>query len=94
MTEREIDSIASRVAYKLGRMSEPAWNQVQAAEYLGVSVRLLKDRIREGKITAYTADGRTYLYKSDLDSYIQAAQISATVLITPTQKKRLAGAWA
>ena len=74
--------LSSAVALKLGRMNEPAMTEIQAAQYLDISVRVLKERIKQGKIVCYVADGKNYLYKSDLDNYIQANQIGAPMFIT------------
>ena len=48
MTDREIDMLSSAVALKLGRMNEPAMPEIQAAQYLDISVRVLKERIKRG----------------------------------------------
>lgn len=47
-----------------------------AADYVGQSVRWIKDRIYSGELVYYNPTGRkSFIKKSDLDAYIESGRV-------------------
>lgn len=74
LDRHDLDEIVRRVADRVAALQEPAMADAQAAAYLGMSVRSLRERARAGEVPCHRHFGKTYYYKLELDRAIRSGE--------------------
>jgi excisionase family DNA binding protein len=52
------------------KIEQAAFNQVEAAQYLGISDRTVRKMLKEGVIRCVQYGGRTFIAKAELDRFL------------------------